>query len=58
MPIIRYDVKPKVGDYQKRYWKITNTPILGADGFVKWVINRADDVTELVKLRNSSRVIP
>ena len=58
IPIIRYDVKPKFGEYDERYWAITNTPILGPDGFVQWIINRADDVTELVRLRNIRRVIP
>jgi len=52
MPLIRYDVKPAIGPYQKRWWQITNTPILGDDGYVRWIINRADDVTELVELRN------
>jgi hypothetical protein len=52
MPLIRYDVKPAIGPYQTRWWQITNTPILGDDGYVRWIINRADDVTELVELRN------
>jgi PAS domain-containing protein len=51
MPIIRYDVRPDSGDFQERYWAITNTPILGEDGFVRWIINRAEDVTKLVQLR-------
>ena len=51
MPIIRYDVEAHSGDFQERYWAITNTPILGEDGFVRWIINRADDVTEFVLLR-------
>lgn len=51
MPVIRYDVKPERGGYQVRYWAITNTPILGADGYVRWIINRAEDVTELTELR-------
>lgn len=51
MPVIRYDVQPKLGGFQTRYWAITNTPILGEDGFVRWIINRAEDVTELAQLR-------
>ncbi len=51
MPVIRYDVQPDFGAFQERYWAITNTPILGADGFVRWIINRADDVTELERFR-------
>ena len=51
MPIIRYDVQPTLGGFQERYWMITNTPILGDDGFVRWIINRAEDATELAILR-------
>ena len=51
MPLIRYDVKGSRGPYQARWWQVTNTPILGADGYVQWIINRAEDVTELVELR-------
>ena len=55
MPIIRYDVQPALGGFEIRYWAITNTPILGGDGFVRWIINRAEDATELALLRQSQR---
>jgi hypothetical protein len=55
MPIIRYDVQPKLGCFEVRYWGITNTPILGEDGFVRWFINRAEDATELAILRQQQR---
>ena len=51
MPLIRYDVQAERGPFQTRWWQITNTPILGEDGYVRWIINRAEDVTELVELR-------
>jgi PAS domain-containing protein len=53
MPIVRYDVEPPGGGkFETRYWQITNTPILGDDGYVCWIINRAEDVTELVAQRS------
>ena len=51
MPIIRYDVRPMLGPFAVRYWAIRNIPILGDDGYVQWIINRAEDTTELVNLR-------
>lgn len=51
MPIIRYDVRGETGPYEHRYWKIINHPLLDADGYVRWILNRAEDVTELVDLR-------
>jgi PAS domain-containing protein len=58
MPMVRYDVQPVSGKFQARYWTITNTPILGPDGYVQWIINRAEDVTELVELRTSNLAAP
>ena len=43
MPGIRYEVKPGGGPCQVRWWQITNTPILGEDGYVQWIINCAAD---------------
>jgi len=42
-----------MGSCQERWWQIINTPVLGDDGYVRWIINRAEDVTELVKLKES-----
>ena len=53
MPVIRYDVQPLGGEFEERYWAITNSPVLGSDGYVHWIINRAEDVTELVRLRRA-----
>ena len=51
IPPFRYDVQAARGPFQTRWWTVVNTPILGDDGFVRWIINRAEDVTELVELR-------
>ena len=50
----RYDVQGARGPFQTRWWTVINTPILGEDGFVRWIINRAEDVTELVELRRAA----
>ena len=52
MPPFRYDMQGKRGPYETRWWQVVNTPILGDDGYVRWILNRAEDVTELVDLRN------
>ena len=51
MPLIRYDVRSELGGFQDKYWAITNIPVLGADGFVRWIINRAENVTGMMHLR-------
>ncbi len=52
MPPFRHDVRGQRGPYEPRWWTVSNTPILGDDGYVRWIINRAEDVTELMELRN------
>jgi PAS domain-containing protein len=51
MPVLKYAVQRRHSDgtYEDRYWKVTNTPVIGPDGFVKLIINVAEDVTEWVQ---------
>lgn len=41
------------GEWEERYWRPVNTPVLRADGSIAYIIHRVDDVTELVRLRQS-----
>lgn len=50
MPILRYDVADGAG-FVERYWDVVNIPIAGPDGLVRWILNSAEDATELMKLR-------
>jgi len=52
---VKYDIERPEGGFEVRYWSITNTPLLGEDGFVRWIINTADDITELVALRSRNK---
>jgi PAS domain-containing protein len=47
LPMLRYDFKPARGPFQIRYWSVINAPILGEDGYVRWILIRAEDVTAL-----------
>ena len=54
MEIQKYDVRQPLSDggaFETRYWSVLNMPLLGDDGYVRWILNRAEDVTELVQLR-------
>jgi len=52
LPLLRYDVKPPLGRFETRYWSVTNVPILGGDGYVRWILLRAEEMTELVDQRH------
>src|SRR4051812_42513978 len=51
MPPFRFDIQGARGPFETRWWQVVNTPVLGEDGYVRWILNRAEDVTELVELR-------
>jgi len=52
----KYDIRRPVsegGGFELRYWSPLNTPVLGADGYVRWIIHSVEDITELMKLQAS-----
>ncbi|MEV4004748.1 ATP-binding protein [Actinomadura sp. NPDC049753] len=51
MGLQRYDVEEPAGSgvFQERHWTIVNTPLLGPDGRVAWVVNQVEDVTGFVQ---------
>ena len=58
LPMLRYDVKPVTGPYETRYWSVTNIPLLGDDGYVQWILIRAEDMTELAGQRQKVGLSP
>jgi len=55
MPVQKYDIRRpderRGGGFEERYWSPVNSPLLGPDGEVQFIIHRVEDVTELVRLR-------
>jgi two-component system, cell cycle sensor histidine kinase and response regulator CckA len=54
MPEQRYDIrKPEAegGGFEERYWSPVNSPVLGPDNEVSYIIHSVQDVTEMVRLR-------
>lgn len=55
MPVQKYDIqRPAVegGGFEERFWSPVNAPLLDADGEVAYIMHRAEDVTEFVRLKN------
>lgn len=46
---IRHSRGRRPGDVEERWWCGMSSPVLGPDGTVKWIIARADDVTEFMR---------
>ncbi|MGX1887667.1 PP2C family protein-serine/threonine phosphatase [Streptomyces sp. NPDC055287] len=49
----RYDIPAldQPGGFEERWWSEIHTPILGPDGKVRWIVQRAEDVTAFVHSR-------
>lgn len=54
MPIQKYDISRPDGTFEERYWSPINSPLLGVDGRVEYLIHRVEDVTDFVR-RNSAK---
>jgi hypothetical protein len=37
--------------FEERYWRPLNSPLLGSDGYVRFILHSVEDVTELVRIR-------
>ena len=51
MAVQRYPVRKPDGAFEERFWSPVNSPVLGADGRVAFIIHRVEDVTEFVRLQ-------
>lgn len=54
MAVQKYDIrKPdeEGGGFEERYWSPFNSPVLAPDGSVAYIIHRAEDVTEFVRIK-------
>ncbi|MER6432799.1 PP2C family protein-serine/threonine phosphatase [Streptomyces sp. 900105245] len=53
MAVQRYDipVPRQPGSFEERWWSPVNTPVVGPDGKVAWIIHRVEDVTGFVRSR-------
>lgn len=57
MAVQKYDIrrpKSKGGGYEVRYWSIIHSPVLSKDNQVKYIIHRAQDVTDFVLLKETT----
>jgi signal transduction histidine kinase len=58
MAVQKYDVRrPEAegGEFEERYWSPQNSPVLGPDGEVRFIVHRVEDVTDFVRLKQAGR---
>ncbi|MGW2407345.1 PP2C family protein-serine/threonine phosphatase [Streptomyces sp. NPDC001739] len=51
MALQRYDVElpGRPGEFEERYWSPVNAPVLDADGQVRLIVHRVEEVTEIIR---------
>lgn len=54
MAIQKYDVRRADGMFEERYWSPINSPVLGADHQIKYLIHRVEEVTEFMRQKSRS----
>jgi signal transduction histidine kinase len=55
--VIKYDIRRPESDgggFEERYWRALNAPLLDGQGEVTAIVHRAEDVTELLRMRGDS----
>ncbi|BBA95589.1 putative magnesium or manganese-dependent protein phosphatase [Actinacidiphila reveromycinica] len=54
MAVQKYDIPApgRTDAFRERWWSPINTPVLGPDGEVAWIIHRVEDVTGFVRARS------
>lgn len=58
MAVQKYDIRrpeSEGGGFEERYWSPVNSPVLGVNGEVTYIIHRVEDVTEFVRLKQVGR---
>ncbi|MCC6659762.1 MAG: response regulator [Phycisphaerales bacterium] len=53
MAVQKYDIRKPDGSFEERHWSPVNSPILGRDGRVRYIVHRVEDVTEFVRLKKA-----
>ncbi len=52
MAIQKYDIRRPDGVFEERYWSPINSPLLGADGRIEYLIHRVEDVTDFMRQKS------
>lgn len=47
----RYDIEVQghPGEFEERYWAVTNAPVVGPDGEAILIINKAEEITHIIR---------
>ena len=56
MAIQKYDIRTADGSFEERYWSPVNTPVMGNNGKILYIIHQVEDVTRQVRLQQEATI--
>lgn len=54
LAIVKYDIPRPDGVFEERYWSPINSPVLGVNRQLEYIIHRAEDVTDFMRQNSQS----
>ncbi len=54
MAIQKYDVRRPDGAFEERFWSPVNSPVIGADGKLEYIVHRVEDVTDFIRRKHQA----
>lgn len=54
MAIQKYDVRGPDGVFEERFWSPVNSPVMGADRKIEYIIHRVEDITDFVRQKQGA----
>jgi serine phosphatase RsbU (regulator of sigma subunit) len=58
MPVQEYDIPASGGGFTRRFWSLISIPVPGPSGCCRYVLQRAEDITDYVHQRDGSAADP
>src|SRR5579871_5573009 len=58
MAVQKYDIRrpdSEGGGFEERYWSPINSPVVGAEGEIAFILHRVEDVTEFIRLEEQRK---
>jgi PAS domain S-box-containing protein len=54
MAIQKYDVRGPDGVFEERFWSPVNSPVIGVDRKIEYIIHRVEDITDFVRQKQGA----
>ena len=57
LPVQRYDIADKAGNFSKYHWRATNKPVLDKEGNILYILHTAQNITDTIEAQQQEQKI-